>query len=157
MNEKHSVHESEVENKDYSDHYPQSILSMGGAKVLIGPDGAITNHEISMAVMEINPGRIYPLHSHEAPEVYYVLEGKAKCTWGTEEFQAGPGTAIQTRPGTPLTKANERLRPTGPGTRQADERGGAKDPAKGLVASTWLGYCDRRPLGRRQSLRPVFA
>ena len=101
MNEKYSVHESEVENKDYSDHYPQSVLSMGGAKVLIGPDGAITNHEISMAVMEINPGRIYPLHSHEAPEVYYVLEGKAKCTWGKEEFQACPGTAIQTRPGTP--------------------------------------------------------
>ena len=94
------MHESNVEYKDYSDHYPKHILNMGGAKVLVGPDGAITNHEISLAVMEINPGRIYPLHSHDAPEVYYVLEGEAKCTWGEDEFQVGPGTAIQTKPGT---------------------------------------------------------
>jgi len=101
MTEKHSVHESDVNYKDYSDHYPKSVLNMGGAKVLIGPDGAIPNHEISMAVMEINPGRIYPLHNHDAPEVYYVLEGKAKCTWGEDEFEVCPGTAIQTKPGTP--------------------------------------------------------
>jgi mannose-6-phosphate isomerase-like protein (cupin superfamily) len=101
MAAKHSVHESNVGCKDYSDHYPQSILSMGNAKVLIGPDGAITNQEISMAVMEIYPGRTYPLHNHDAPEVYFVLEGTAKCTWGDDEFQVKPGSAIQTRPGTP--------------------------------------------------------
>jgi len=98
---KHSVHESNVECKDYSDHYPESVLNMGSAKVLIGPDGAIKSQEVSMAVMEINPGRTYPLHNHDAPEVYYVLEGKAKCTWGEDEFQVGPGSAIQTKPGTP--------------------------------------------------------
>jgi len=74
---------------------------MGGAKVLIGPDGAISNREISMAVMEIKPGQTYPLHCHDAPEVYYVLEGEAKCIWGEDEFEAGPGTAIQTKPGMP--------------------------------------------------------
>jgi mannose-6-phosphate isomerase-like protein (cupin superfamily) len=74
---------------------------MAGAKVLIGPDGAIVNQEISMAIMVINPGRTYPLHNHAAPEVYYVLEGKAKCTWGKDEFQVCPGTAIRTNPETP--------------------------------------------------------
>ena len=98
---KHALHESEVDDKDYSDHYPEFVLNMGGAKVLIGPDGAITNHEISMAVMEINPGHTYPLHNHDAPEVYYVLEGEAKCTWGEDEFLVNPGTAIQTNPRTP--------------------------------------------------------
>ncbi len=98
---KNSVHESKVAWKDYSDHYPESILYVGGAKVLIGPDGSIRNREISMAVMEIKPGRTYPLHSHDAPEVYYVLEGEAKCIWGNDEFEVKPGTAIQTGPRTP--------------------------------------------------------
>lgn len=30
MTDKHSVHESNVEYKDYSDHYPKHILNMGG-------------------------------------------------------------------------------------------------------------------------------
>ncbi len=101
MTSKHSVHETNVEWKDYSGHYPKFVLDIGGAKVLIGPDGAIKNQEISMAVMEIHPGRIYPLHNHDAPEVYFVLEGEAKCTWGEDEFNVVPGTAIQTIPGTP--------------------------------------------------------
>ncbi|MEM7194292.1 MAG: dimethylsulfonioproprionate lyase family protein [Pseudomonadota bacterium] len=98
---RHSVHESEVVYKDYSDHNPKPVLEAVGAKVLIGPDGVNPNHEISMALMEINPGRIYPLHSHVAPEIYCVLEGKAKCIWGQDEFRVRSGTAIQTIPGTP--------------------------------------------------------
>jgi len=101
MNTKHSVHESTVNWKDYSSHYPKSVLEIVGAKILIGSDGAIKNPEISMAVMEIKPGQVYPLHTHDAPEVYYVLEGEAKCTWGDDEFYVVPGTAIQTKPGTP--------------------------------------------------------
>ena len=101
MDNKHAVHESDVIYKDYSDHYPKSVLDIVGAKVLIGPGGAIKNDEISMAILENTPGCIYPLHSHDAPEAYYVLEGMAKCTWGEDEFQVYPGTAIQTKPGTP--------------------------------------------------------
>ncbi len=77
MLNKHSVHELEANWKDYSSHYPKSLLEIGRAKVLIGPDGVVKNTEISMAVMEIDPGCIYPVHNHDAPEVYYVLEGEA--------------------------------------------------------------------------------
>ena len=101
MSNKHSVHELEAEWKDYSSHYPKSLLEIGRAKVLIGPDGVVINTEISMAVMEIDPGCVYPLHNHDAPEAYYVLEGEAICTWGEDEFRAVAGTAIQTIPGMP--------------------------------------------------------
>jgi hypothetical protein len=37
----------------------------------------------------------------DAPELYFVLEGEAKCTWGEDEFRAVPGTPIQTIPGMP--------------------------------------------------------
>ena len=101
MSNKHSVHEHEANWKDYSSHYPKSLLEIGRAKVLIGPDGVVKNNEISLAVMEIDPGCIYPFHNHDAPEAYYVLEGEAKCTWGEDEFRAVSGTAIQTIPGMP--------------------------------------------------------
>ena len=95
------MHEDEAWWKDYSSHYPESLLKIARAKVLVGPDGVVHNSEISMAVMEIDPGCVYPLHNHDAPEVYYVLEGEAICTWGDDEFRAVPGTAIQTEPGIP--------------------------------------------------------
>lgn len=98
---KHSVNEREAIWKDYSSDYPQSLLEIARAKVLIGPDGVVKNTEISMSVMEIDAGCTYPLHNHDAPEVYFVLEGEAICTWGEDEFRAMPGTAIQTMPGTP--------------------------------------------------------
>jgi quercetin dioxygenase-like cupin family protein len=101
MQAKHSVHETEVTWKDYDFNYPKWLRDIIRAKVLIGPDGAIKNSEISMAVMEIDPGCTYPLHSHDAPEIYFVLEGEAKCLWNNEEFLAVSGTAIQTTPGTP--------------------------------------------------------
>jgi hypothetical protein len=52
MPNKHSVHELEANWKDYSSHYPKSVLEIARAKVLIGPDGVVNNNEVSLAVME---------------------------------------------------------------------------------------------------------
>ena len=101
MQDKHSVHETDAMWKDYSSHYPKWLNDIIRAKVLIGPDGVIKNSEVSMAVMEIDPGCTYPLHSHDAPEIYFVLEAEATCLWDKQEFLAVAGTAIQTTPGTP--------------------------------------------------------
>ena len=101
MTEKHAVHEDESKWKDYSASYPRSLLEHVRFKILIGPDGVVEDSEVSFSIMELDPGCIYPLHSHDAPEIYFVLEGEAKCTWGDNEFIAVPGTAIRTRPGMP--------------------------------------------------------
>ena len=80
MSSKHSVHEQDADWKDYSSHYPKSLLEICRAKVLIGADGVVKNDELAMAVMEIDEGCIYPIHNHDAPEAYFVLEGEAICT-----------------------------------------------------------------------------
>jgi quercetin dioxygenase-like cupin family protein len=84
---------------DYSDSYPEDMMKGMRAKRLIGPGGAMHDDETLMGVLEIDPGVEYPAHRHPAPEVYYVIEGEAECTWGDETFQVGPGSVIRTPPG----------------------------------------------------------
>ncbi len=45
---------------------------------------------------EIDPCADYPPHRHVAPEVYYVLEGKAECMFGDSQFIARKSTVIKT-------------------------------------------------------------
>jgi mannose-6-phosphate isomerase-like protein (cupin superfamily) len=62
--------------------------------------------DIATGVLELDPGAYYPLHLHPAPEIYYVIEGRAKWTVGKETFLAKPGTAIYHRPNTPHRMIN---------------------------------------------------
>ena len=84
---------------DYSAHYPAEMMQTMRAKRLIGPGGAIDHDEIVFGVLEIDPGAGYPPHKHDAPEIYYVIQGRAECTFGDETFTASPGSTIRTRPG----------------------------------------------------------
>lgn len=84
---------------DYSDSYPDEMMKGMRAKRLLGPGGVLHDDETVMGVLEIDPGVEYPAHRHAAPEVYYVIEGDAECTWGDESFTVGPGSVIRTPPG----------------------------------------------------------
>ena len=97
----YAVHETDAKWKDYSAYYPKVLLERGRAKVLIGPDGVIEHPEVSLAVMEIDPECVYPSHSHDSPEIYYVIEGEAECTWDGECFTVRAGSAINTPRGMP--------------------------------------------------------
>ena len=83
---------------DYSDSYPSDMMRTMRAKRIVGPGGAIEHDETVFGTLELDPGAEYPAHRHAAPEIYYVIEGEAECTWGSETFTVGPGSVIRTPP-----------------------------------------------------------
>lgn len=52
----------------------------------------------TMGLLELSPGT-YPFHEHPAPEIYYVLRGRASWTVGTKTFEVREGTAVYHAPG----------------------------------------------------------
>jgi mannose-6-phosphate isomerase-like protein (cupin superfamily) len=81
-------------------------------KTLVGSDG-IPQADIQFGTFELAPNAVYPAHLHPAPELYFVLEGHARWTVGSDTFDAGPGTAVYTPPGTAHRMVNvgdERVR-----------------------------------------------
>jgi len=100
------VHQDDVPWGDYSQYYPDDMMRTMRAKRLIGPGGAIPHDEVLLGVLEIDPGAAYPLHRHAAPELYYVLSGRAECRFGERRFWARQGAAIHTRPGVPHSFRN---------------------------------------------------
>src|SRR4051812_45436462 len=79
-----------------SRQYPPELLAVYRYKALIGgvKAGVIPQDDILMGVLELAPGAIYPAHKHPAPELYFIVSGKARWTVGDETFEAGPGMAI---------------------------------------------------------------
>jgi mannose-6-phosphate isomerase-like protein (cupin superfamily) len=56
---------------------------------------------------EVGDHWIAPLHvHHEDDEAWYVLRGKLGFRLGDEEFEAGPGSAVLARRGTPHSYRN---------------------------------------------------
>ena len=56
---------------------------------------------------EVGDHWIAPLHvHHEDDEAWYVLHGRLGFLLGDEEFEAGPGSAVLARKGTPHTYRN---------------------------------------------------
>jgi quercetin dioxygenase-like cupin family protein len=85
-----------------SPQYPESLRRVYRYKALIGGSwpGAIPERDVLMGVLELAPGATYPAHAHPAPEIYYVMNGKARWTVGEETFVAEPGMAIYHGPNT---------------------------------------------------------
>lgn len=104
------IHSSDVEWGDYSAYYPAEMMQTMRGKRLFGPGGGVHRDDMLLGILELDPGAVYPLHSHPAPEVYYVMQGEAECQFGDERFRAKPGTAIYTEPNLP-----HGFRNTGPG------------------------------------------
>ena len=92
------IHEDNVPYGDYSEIYPEQMMRTMRAKRIIAPNGAIEHDEILFGTLEIDAGAEYPPHRHEAPEVYYVIEGEAECLFGGKHFLASKGSVIQTAP-----------------------------------------------------------
>ena len=84
--------------RDYSAWYPPEMMQTMRAKRLIGPGGVIHDNDTVFGLLEIDPGAEYPAHRHAAPEVYYVLSGRAECKFGDEVFEASSGSVIRTAP-----------------------------------------------------------
>lgn len=70
-------------------------------KTLIGGNegGQIPEDDIQFGLWQLAPGATYHGHRHDAPEIYYILEGEARWTVGEETRIVSEGMAIYTRPG----------------------------------------------------------
>jgi|GEM_PF-1755137 quercetin dioxygenase-like cupin family protein len=85
-----------------SEQYPEALQRVCRYKALIGGGrpGVVPQADVLMGMLELAPRAIYPAHRHPAPELYYVMSGRAEWTVGEETFAAGPGTAIYHPPNT---------------------------------------------------------
>jgi len=89
-----------------SRQYPDELKRVYRVRGLIGGPGLfgsmspVPDADILVGELELAPGAIYPAHVHPAPEVYYVVQGRAEWTVGGETFMATAGTAVHTPPGT---------------------------------------------------------
>jgi len=94
--------------------YPDALQKIVHWKVLIGEDTpSIPQQDVFMGMLDLEAGGYYPLHSHPAPEIYFIMSGTAEWTIGDETFTATPGTAIYHASNVPhrmINKSNEPLK-----------------------------------------------
>ena len=64
-----------------------------------GAGGRMDPRDILFGIWELAPKAIYHGHKHAAPEIYYIVSGKALWTVGEETREVTSGSAIYTRPG----------------------------------------------------------
>jgi mannose-6-phosphate isomerase-like protein (cupin superfamily) len=57
--------------------------------------------DISMFLVEAQPGRGAPLHLHEYDEIILVQDGMSRIVAGEEIHEAGPGDIVVVKAGTP--------------------------------------------------------
>ncbi|MCH8088550.1 MAG: cupin domain-containing protein [Chloroflexi bacterium] len=97
---KHYVKNYQLKRGQAYGNYPESLVRNFRIKQLMGPEAQIQEEDAHLVVFEIAPGTYYPAHTHAWPEIYFILEGAAECTWGDETFIAEPGTFIYGPPHT---------------------------------------------------------
>ena len=80
----------------WDDLRPDLLRDVYRYKTLLGNADA-PSPGAAMGVLELMPGT-YPFHEHPAPEIYYVVRGRASWTVGKRTFEAREGTAIYHAP-----------------------------------------------------------
>ena len=61
---------------------------------LIYPETGVDTKTLIMGIVEVDPGRHTPLHSHNCEEVYYVLQGHGFLESNGERYRIQKGDAI---------------------------------------------------------------
>lgn len=93
--------------------YPEELQKVMHWKMLIGGGAApaIPQKDVLMGVLDLEAGGFYPLHSHPAPEIYFIMSGTAKWTVGDETFTSTPGMSIYHAPNVPHRMVNHGTEP----------------------------------------------
>lgn len=79
------------------DLHPELLRGVYRYKTLVGAP-AVPCPDASMGILELTRGT-YPFHEHPAPEIYFVLRGRAEWTIGADTFPVREGAAIYHAPG----------------------------------------------------------
>ncbi len=67
--------------------YTSTMLSMPGPPPRPGYQAPFANPNVLVAFTLQAPGILYPLHRHQAPEIYYVISGEAEWMRDGEEWR----------------------------------------------------------------------
>jgi mannose-6-phosphate isomerase-like protein (cupin superfamily) len=113
-----SINRVEASNAEWqvSSYYPEALRRVVRWRTLIGGNGAdwvggIPQKDVIFGVLDLDPGGYYPLHSHPAPEIYFILSGTAEWTIGAETFTAKSGMAIYHASNMPHRMVNTGIEP----------------------------------------------
>ena len=70
-------------------------------KTLVGgiEGGQIDASDVQFGVWELAPRATYHGHKHAAPEIYFILDGRALWSVGEESREVAEGSTIYTKPG----------------------------------------------------------
>jgi len=71
---------------------------IGSSYNFVGADHDVA---VSVYLVEAQPGRGAPLHTHEYDEIAFVEEGRARIVVGNEIREAGPGDIVVIKARTP--------------------------------------------------------
>ncbi|HWZ97994.1 MAG TPA: cupin domain-containing protein [Candidatus Dormibacteraeota bacterium] len=71
---------------------------IGSSYNFVGADHSVA---VSVYLVEAQPGRGAPLHTHEYDEIAFVQEGRARIVVGDEIREAGPGDIVVIKARTP--------------------------------------------------------
>jgi quercetin dioxygenase-like cupin family protein len=105
------VNDAQLESTTASS-YPEALQKVVHWKMMIGGEApSIPQTDVLMGVLDLEAGGYYPLHSHPAPEIYYIISGSAEWTVGDETFTATSGTTIYHAPNIPHRMVNHGVEP----------------------------------------------
>jgi mannose-6-phosphate isomerase-like protein (cupin superfamily) len=78
-----------------TDDLGTEFLKNYGWVEIIGERGALASHEIAAGFLMLGANTAYPLHAHDAEELYFPLVGHAEWARGNEAYSVKPpGTMI---------------------------------------------------------------
>lgn len=99
---KYFIKNYEVAHMASYSNYPQTLLDAMQVRGLIAPRGAeIQDDDVSVSVIQLDPGTHYGDHAHPFPEIYIFISGTADANWGDETFSVSPGTVTHCPPNVP--------------------------------------------------------
>ena len=64
-----------------------NFLNNYGFFELIGPTGHFKTSEMALYVNYLDKNTLYPLHNHEAEELYFIISGEAKFENNNEDYE----------------------------------------------------------------------
>ncbi len=87
------------QNPTYTD---ESFLGRYAYCELLGPAGAVKHATVSIGLLYLAPGTLYPPHVHPAEEAYHLLAGVSEWQAGVEVLtRRGPGDRMEHPSGVP--------------------------------------------------------
>ena len=79
----HVKWENGYSEKDVNNNF----LNNYGFFELIGPTGHFKTSEMALYVNYLDKNTLYPLHNHEAEELYFIISGEAKFENNNEDYE----------------------------------------------------------------------